>query len=405
MFDLAVQAGLPLIYIRTEDIINVQRVLTHIAGEEVALITLPEVLGKQPLLQEFDARVAFTSSECKSMAKLYNWCVDKEKTIIFVNTEKSVLQFDGGHLVAPKEMVTEYLESLEIVDEGDVAGLLPCFGGLTLKDCDEIARLTTTRDSSLTPRGVNETRRQYVDRLKGITQVDTAMDYYVCPPMLKNWLDSRAKFFIEEIHPALTPRGLLGDGPPGTGKTTAAKHIAATFGIPLYRLDLGSMMGRYVGDSEQALGAALNQIDQVAPCVAILDEVEKVFQTSGDSGVTSRLMSQLLWWLAEHKSRVFTVMTTNNVKLIPEELHREGRIDATLMFMGVPNAVEGQEFALGAFKVLMEGVNMEVDKTHITLLQKRVKSLFADNLPVPQSKLTVAAQDVVRQVFLSDVKQ
>ena len=67
------------------------------------------------------------------------------------------------------------------------------------------------------------------------------------------------------------PRGLLFDGPPGTGKTLAAKYIASEFGVPLYRLDLGSMMGKFVGDSENALNAALSQIAQVSPCITILD--------------------------------------------------------------------------------------------------------------------------------------
>ena len=38
----------------------------------------------------------------------------------------------------------------------------------------------------------------------------------------------------------------------------------------------------------------------------------------------------MLWWLAEHKSPVFTVMTTNDSSVIPKELFRSGRIDRKL---------------------------------------------------------------------------
>lgn len=398
MLQLAIKSGLPLIYIQTDDIIHVQEVLTRIAGEAVLGITLPEVIGKISEFKGFESRVAFTSSECKSMAKLYNWAVDKEKTIIFVNTEKSVLQFDGDFLIPPKEMILEFL--LSITEDLAAETLLPCFGGLTLKDCKEIAQLSMTRDGALTPRGVNETRRCYVDKLRGITQVDTAMDYYVSPVYLDKWMATNAKFFIEDVHPALVPRGILCDGVAGTGKTTAAKHIAATFGVPLYRLDLGSMMGKYVGESEQFLNAALAQVDSVAPCTVIFDEVEKVFQSTSDSGVTSRLLSQLLWWLQEHKSKVFVVMTTNAVGKIPEELHREGRIDATLTFLGVETVAEGTVFAMGSFEVLMAGVGVKVTKEHALLLGKRVKSLYLDKAAVPQSKLTQLAHEFVRTILV-----
>lgn len=165
-----------------------------------------------------------------------------------------------------------------------------------VKDVGEIAKLTMTRDEDITPRGVSETRRGY-NKLRGITQVDGDLGYYLCPSYLKKWMDSNKEFFTHPAHPSLMPRGLLFDGPPGTGKTLASKYIANEFGVPLYRLDLGAMTGKYVGESENNLNAALAQVDQVEPCVVIFDEVEKIFQGNGDSGVTSRLLSQLLWWL------------------------------------------------------------------------------------------------------------
>jgi DNA polymerase III delta prime subunit len=115
-----------------------------------------------------------------------------------------------------------------------------------LKDVGEIAKLTMTRDEDITPRGVSETRRGY-NKLRGITQVDGDLGYYLCPSYLKKWMDSNKEFFTHPAHPSLMPRGLLFDGPPGTGKTLASKYIANEFGVPLYRLDLGAMMGKYVG--------------------------------------------------------------------------------------------------------------------------------------------------------------
>lgn len=400
MLSLAIESGLPLIHIRTDDIINVEDVLTHLAKEKVRPLQVPVEIPKVSELKIPEGRVFYTSVECKSLHKLYLYCVDNEKTIIFINTEKSVLQFDGGTLFPPKEMVLDFLKQL--VDNPE--HLLPAFGGLTLKDVGEIAQLTMTRDGSLTVDGVNSTRRAY-SKLRGIQQVDTDLPYYVCPSYLETWMDQNTQFFLDNKHPSLTPRGLLFDGPPGTGKTLASKYIAHKFGVPLYRLDLGAMMGKYVGQSEESLNAALTQIDQVAPCVVILDEVEKVFQSSSDSGVTSRMLSQLLWWLQEHKSQVFVVMTANDVKKIPEELHREGRIDGTMKFMGIEVFADGFDFAKGAFDKVVEQVGVTLNGENYAVLTKRVKALFNDVEAVAQTKLTKLVYDYVRELSVEKVEQ
>lgn len=391
---LALEAGLPLIHIRTDDIINVEQVLTFLAAKPVKPISIPTEIVKQSDLKNPDGDVFYTSSDCKSLAKLYHWAVDNEKTVVFVNTEKSVIQFDGGNMVPPKELVYNFLS--EISENPDE--LLPSFGGMTLKDVGEVAKMTMTRDQKLTPQGVNTTRRGY-NKLRGITQVDTVMPYYVCPSYLTKWLGDNKNFYINPVHPSLIPRGALFDGPPGTGKTLAGKLIATTFGVPLYRLDLGAMMGKYVGESENNLNSALAQIDQVEPCVVILDEVEKLFKGQGDSGVTSRLLSQLLWWLQEHQTKVFTVMTTNDIEVIPEELYRPGRIDVVMNFEGIESYGEGVPFAKGSFDAMLTQLSATSDEDSYKELNKRVKSLFNDGAAVPQTKLVQVANDLVREMI------
>lgn len=400
MLTLALKAGLPLIHITTDDVINVEEVLTFIAGEKVKPLQVPTEIDKVSELKVPQGRLFYTSSECKTLKKLYHFAVDNGLTIVFVNTEYSVLQFSGGSLVPPKELVYKFLS--EISPNPDE--LLPAFGGMTLKDVGEVAKLTMTRDESLTAKGVNDTRRGYKN-LKGITPVDTKLDYYLSPSYLDEWMKNNAQFFLNPVHDSLTPRGLLFDGPPGTGKTLAAKHIAAAFGIPLYRLDVGAMKGKYVGESEGNLLAALAQVDQVEPCVVIFDEVEKVFQGNGDSGVALSLLSQLLWWLQERKTKVFTVMTTNDMKKIPAELYREGRIDATMQFLGIETFTDGYNFAKGAFDSMLSKVDSTAEAVDYKELSKRIKGLYADNVAVPQSKLTQETYALVREIMAAGVSE
>lgn len=133
-----------------------------------------------------------------------------------------------------------------------------------------------------------------------------------------------------------------------THNTEGAKWIAQTWGVPLYRVDVGGMRQKYVGQSEQNMTAALSQLDHEEPCVALFDEIEKVFSTShggGDSGTTTTMLSQLLWWLAERRTRVLVVMTCNDRKKIPPELYRDGRIDDVVTFNGLQSKEEVFDFA------------------------------------------------------------
>lgn len=408
MLKLALRSRLPLIHVSTEDTINVAEVLQFLVNGSStptsssitvsACSEIPEFIKKASELVLPSSHILYTSQDVKSLAKLYRAAVDQDKTIVFINSTKAPLMFDGGVLVPPKELVLEYLTEMGAEKPSE---LLPAFGGLTLKDVGEVSKMTMTRDESLTIRGVSETRRGY-RKLQGITQVSTDQSYYVKPIELEKYLGFNLKFFSSP-YLKLRPRGLLFKGQPGTGKTEAAKAIASSFGIPLYHLDLGTMMGKYVGDSEGNLAAALQQIDEVEPCVILFDEVEKVFRNlGGDSGVTSRMLSQLLWWLQSHESRVFSVMTTNDAKVIPPELFREGRIDKAMQFDGIPDFQAGYNFSKGAMTSLMKELNYTTEPLVSVFeeLSKRVKSTYADSHAVPQAKLVSLVNTLVKELLM-----
>lgn len=82
-------------------------------------------------------------------------------------------------------------------------------------------------------------------------------------------------------------------------------------------------------------------------CVLLVDEIEKIFGNSDDSGVSGRLLSALLWWLQERTSRILVVMTTNDESVIPVELYRPGRIDEGFEFVGISDYVTAESFMKG----------------------------------------------------------
>ena len=152
---------------------------------------------------------------------------------------------------------------------------------------------------------------------------------------LKDWLKKKAYVF-KNLDKAIkygvdVPKGIMIIGMPGCGKSLTAKATAALFEIPLVRLDVGRLLGKYVGESEENMRKALALSEAISPCVLWIDEIEKAFSGIGEGGsgndVTTRLFGQFLTWLQEKDNTVFIVATANDVSHLPPEFLRKGRFD------------------------------------------------------------------------------
>jgi ATPase family associated with various cellular activities (AAA) len=140
----------------------------------------------------------------------------------------------------------------------------------------------------------------------------------------------------------LKPRGVLLLGVPGTGKSAIAKALGNETGRPTLVLDIGTLYGSLVGQSEQNVRQALKIIDAMSPAVVFIDEIEKAIGgatsgNAGDSGVSSRLLGTLLTWLNDHESDTFIVATCNDISRLPPEFSRAERFDA-IYFLDLPSA-------------------------------------------------------------------
>lgn len=164
---------------------------------------------------------------------------------------------------------------------------------------------------------------------------------------LKEWLSRKSKVF-SNLDKAIkfgvdVPKGIMIIGMPGCGKSLTAKATASLFEIPLVRLDVGRLLGKYVGESEENMRKALKLSESISPCVLWIDEIEKAFAgVGGDGGgndVTTRLFGQFLTWMQEKENTVFIVATANDISRMPPEFLRKGRFDE-LFFVDLPNGEE-----------------------------------------------------------------
>jgi len=145
-----------------------------------------------------------------------------------------------------------------------------------------------------------------------------------------------------EPDPLKCPRGVLLLSPPGCGKSQFAKSLGNETNRPTLILDVGSLMGSLVGQTEERTRLALKIADAMAPCVVMIDEVEKALSgvaSSGqtDSGVSARMFATFLSWLNDHTSDVFVVCTCNDISKLPPEFARAERFDG-IFFVDLPTA-------------------------------------------------------------------
>ena len=166
------------------------------------------------------------------------------------------------------------------------------------------------------------------------------------------------KEWIEDVKLSMTPeanefgversKGYVGIGIPGTSKTLSAEMIATELNLPLLKFNVSKVMSSFVGKSEQNMEKALEVVQACAPCVLLIDEVEKSLsgmQSSGrtDGGTMARVIGSMLQFLSSDKSKdIFTVMTSNDISQMPPELTRSGRLD-TVWYFGLPTEEERKE--------------------------------------------------------------
>lgn len=199
-----------------------------------------------------------------------------------------------------------------------------------------------------------------------------------------------------EANPLLRPRGVLLLSPPGCGKSAFAKSLGNETGRPTLTLDIGSLLGSLVGESERNMRHALRIVDAMAPCVLFADELEKglagVSGSQGDSGVSARIFGHLLTWLNDRISDVFFVGTCNDISRLPPEFARAERFDA-VTFIDLPDRSQRQKiWAMYLDKFRLDPGQQLPGDDQWTGAEIRACCRLAALLDLP---LTAAAQNVV----------
>lgn len=270
--------------------------------------------------------------------------------------------------------------------------LLDAASGLTRNEAESAFSLSLVRHGRLTPDVVWELKCQTLKK-SGLLTLHRGTDTFNS----LGGLTALKAFTKRALQTGRThrPRGVLLLSPPGCGKSQFCKTLGNEVGRPVLILDVGSLMGSLVGQSEERTRQALRIIDAMAPCVAMIDEVEKAFAgvgNSSDSGVSARMFGTFLSWLNDHESDVFVVCTANDVSKLPPEFARAERFDA-VFFLDLPGTAEKEaiwNLYLDHFR--LDHTQSRPDDAQWTGAEIRACCRLAAMLGMP---LTEAAQNVV----------
>jgi hypothetical protein len=219
--------------------------------------------------------------------------------------------------------------------------------GLTEFEAETAYSLSLVRTGKFSPEVIADAKGQMI-RKSGLMQLWEPADIEDVGGLdaLKSFINNRAKAYDDEST-LPKPKGILLVGIPGTGKSLSCKATASLLGWPLIRLDIGSLKGSLVGESERRLREATQVINAFGNAVIWCDEIEKAFagtKTSGetDGGTTSTMFGYFLTWLQETTAPILLMATANNISQLPPEFIRSGRFDA-VFFVDLPQIKERQQ--------------------------------------------------------------
>ncbi|QEG00138.1 ATP-dependent zinc metalloprotease FtsH 1 [Stieleria maiorica] len=226
-------------------------------------------------------------------------------------------------------------------EEAQFERVLDAATGLTRFEAENAFALSLVRDNRLTAETLWQQKSQMLTKAGTLQLYRGNADFSALGGLASlKAFTRRSLLRSSQVNKLVRPRGVLLLSPPGCGKSEFCKALGKEVGRPVLQLDVGSLMGSLVGQSEERTRQALQIVDAMAPCVLMLDEAEKAFSGVGgsgsnDSGVSSRMFGTFLSWLNDHESDVFVVCTSNDASKLPPEFSRSERFDG-VFFVDLP---------------------------------------------------------------------
>lgn len=449
-FQKMIDVNTPIIYINDYDFVRIDEIIVEIVGNSKVFEWNPATgttnfktkesqgLGENDTLEQFlrdkytvdvnlkekflvlkDIQDFIEEPAIKSLLqliaqrKLYDR--DYNTTVIIVSSVLKVPQELEKYVSYLEIPIPEEDEINQLIDEHvevncydnfkdeDRKKLMPSLKGMTSFEIDRMLDMAMSSNGSLSAEDTEMILRQKKAMVKksGLLElIDTPekMDGIGGMKALKEYLKNKSKV-ISDLPKAMEfgvsiPKGVFIVGMPGCGKSLCAKASAALFNSPLLKLDMGSMMGKYVGESEGNLRKAIKIAEAAAPCVLWIDEIEKAFSgVGGNNDIMTRMFGYFLSWMQEKQTSVYVIATANNADNLPPELKRKGRFDE-IFCVNLPDKEERKDI----FKIHLEKKKKSLDDASLNSICQITDGFNG-------ADIESVVNEVVEECFLSGVRE
>jgi SpoVK/Ycf46/Vps4 family AAA+-type ATPase len=134
------------------------------------------------------------------------------------------------------------------------------------------------------------------------------------------------------------PTGLLLAGPPGTGKTSVAKVLAAQARCSFYPVSGADVMSKWVGESERKIRQLFERARENRPSIVFIDEIDALAGSRGQVEVHDSHVNQLLAEIdgVSGQRGVLIIGATNRPDQLDPAIMRGGRLSRTII-LGLPD--------------------------------------------------------------------
>lgn len=449
-FQKMIDVNTPIIYINDYDFVRIDEIIVEIVGNSKVFEWNPATgttnfktkenqgLGENDTLEQFlrdkytvdvnlkekflvlkDIQDFIEEPAIKSLLqliaqrKLYDR--DYNTTVIIVSSVLKVpqeLEKYVSYLDIPfpeeneiNQLIDEHVEvnCYDNFKDEDRKKLMPSLKGMTSFEIDRMLDMAMSSNGSLSAEDTEmilQQKKAMVKKSGLLELIDTPekMDGIGGMKALKEYLKNKSKV-ISDLPKAMEfgvsiPKGVFIVGMPGCGKSLCAKASAALFNSPLLKLDMGSMMGKYVGESEGNLRKAIKIAEAAAPCVLWIDEIEKAFSgVGGNNDIMTRMFGYFLSWMQEKQSSVYVIATANNADNLPPELKRKGRFDE-IFCVNLPDKEERKDI----FKIHLEKKKKSLDDASLNSICQITDGFNG-------ADIESVVNEAVEECFLSGVRE